>query len=836
MSGSSSEAPREEATQGPGGNEASRRPLSRLEVLRALRISNLEAITATVHTSLTGGAFQTGFALWLGAGSLWIGVIGALPTFAALVQMPSSIWIERLGERRRVTAWFSLLSRSMWLPILLVSWLHPEVLRLPVFLILFALSCLALQVPIPAFTSWLSDLVPADHRGRYFGRRNMLAGLTALVSTLPAAWLLDRGIEQGAVSQGHGLSMLFAIAVVFGIVNFVLLMRQPEPPMAMSPSPESSGLVGTLSLYRSVIDREPFRQLLLFSAIFSIGQFFAAPFYTVYAIEDLHLSYMWLQALGGAASLSALVAMPLWGYLGDKFGNKPLLAIAVIGVSLTPLPWLLASPSRPEITLVILILNNLFGGAVWAGVGLLQFNMVIETTPASGRGLYVGALSAATGVAGGLAPIVGGICLEWLRSSSGMSVGIPVHGYHALFLANALIRILTLPLLQRIPSRDLRTPREVIGQLGTVRMNTLRHLRRLQKGTSETERHEAAAALSAIRSPLPVLELAQALNDPSLKVRRSAAIALGEIGDPVAVAPLLEAVSLPECDVRLEALDALGRLGAEEAVIPIARILQSGDDLDRLSAARALGRIARPEADAYLLAGLEDAMTSENYELATVLVQALGACGSKGAISALLGLLPNGPRSLRLAAAQALGEIGDRSACPTLGAALLAAEDYIVQARTAVALAECGCIEALPSIYQALDTLEVASLRREVAAAIGSLLQDSELYRWLSSDPMVRDEGIARRLRLIGRPRKTTPIATSVRRRPFADRALQAYGEGDLIGAARLVIGGYSGEPGPISDMIALASKRLRTDAITEEAFLTLIAAVTPRDVRGINP
>ena len=81
-----------------------RSELNRLEILKALRISNWEAVFSTVHLTLTSGAFQTGYALLLGVSNFWMGVLSSFPTFAGLIQIPSSYLVERRGVHVD-TAW-----------------------------------------------------------------------------------------------------------------------------------------------------------------------------------------------------------------------------------------------------------------------------------------------------------------------------------------------------------------------------------------------------------------------------------------------------------------------------------------------------------------------------------------------------------------------------------------------------------------------------------------------------------------------------------------------------------------------------------------------------------
>src|SRR6187455_2808120 len=73
------------------------------EVHRAMRLGVAEGVTAQIHTSLTLGTLATGLALLLGAGSFALGMLAAMPVIGALMQFPAAWWIERTGERRRLS-------------------------------------------------------------------------------------------------------------------------------------------------------------------------------------------------------------------------------------------------------------------------------------------------------------------------------------------------------------------------------------------------------------------------------------------------------------------------------------------------------------------------------------------------------------------------------------------------------------------------------------------------------------------------------------------------------------------------------------------------------------
>ena len=129
---------------------------------------------------LTGGAFQIGFARHIGANDFVLGLLAGLPAAVGLLQIPASLYIERRGERRRFVAFSAGAGRLALAALALVALFLPSSLKLVAFLILLILSSALLTITVPAWTSWMSDLVPNEARGRYFAGRNRLAIASAM--------------------------------------------------------------------------------------------------------------------------------------------------------------------------------------------------------------------------------------------------------------------------------------------------------------------------------------------------------------------------------------------------------------------------------------------------------------------------------------------------------------------------------------------------------------------------------------------------------------------------------------------------------------------------------
>jgi hypothetical protein len=53
----------------------------------------------------SGGLVLVGFALAVGAGPLTVGLLGAIPAFGQLAQLPAIVLVERLRRRRLLAVW-----------------------------------------------------------------------------------------------------------------------------------------------------------------------------------------------------------------------------------------------------------------------------------------------------------------------------------------------------------------------------------------------------------------------------------------------------------------------------------------------------------------------------------------------------------------------------------------------------------------------------------------------------------------------------------------------------------------------------------------------------------
>jgi MFS transporter, DHA1 family, multidrug resistance protein len=191
-----------------------------------------------------------------------------------------------------------------------------------------------------------------------------------------------------------------------------------------------------------------------FTAI--LGFSFAFPFLPLFLHRELGIVSQsslafWSGIVAGASGISMAVASPVWGWLADRFGRRPMLIRAMVGGGVTVGLMGLARSS-----LQLAGLRFLQGGA--SGTVASASALVAAETPREHVAWALGVLSSAIALGSAVGPAAGGIAASR-------------YGLRAVFLAGGLLLLLAvLPVLvvvRESPGRRLRGGS--VGSLARVR-------------------------------------------------------------------------------------------------------------------------------------------------------------------------------------------------------------------------------------------------------------------------------------------------------------------------------------------------------------------------------
>lgn len=712
---------------------------SRLENLRSLKAANVDMAFALAFITLTTGAFLVGFAKSLGASDLYVNILGAIPALVGILQIPGAIWGRGYMSFKAFIFPGGLGWRVLFLPIIALPLApFPPEVKLLLLAVCVGLASICATLVNPTYNDWLAEMVPSNSRGYYFSRRNAIGTAVGAAVGFGGALLMDSFRARG--DQELGFTLVYALGILCSFISFAAFLRMkdvPRPHVIRQPVREGVRAIG--APFRDV----RFRAVLVFLCLAVVSQTLAGNLFSAFALQTLKLDYAVLQGAVVSHAIGMVLSARMWGYLADKYGNKPVLMVGTALIALNPIPWILCDPARPVQNAVLLIVAHLFMGISWSAVGLCQFNITLATAKPEDRGNYLGASLAVATVVGGIAPVIGGVMVETLKAFMAHE-----WAYKWVFASLIVLRIATLGLLSRVEESGASGLRQTLRELRGVTPKGIRAIRKLSEA-NPAERLSAIRSVGEDRMALAADEIIKALHDPQPRVRRQAAAALTRLRDPKSTVHLLHMLDEHPDLVEEETVEALGEIGDRAAVSALERAVSSPRAGIRRAAAKALGRIAAPDAAGVLRSA---ASQQDDIDLRRAALQALRAIGMQGNTpvpafqDAVIDALTSPHPSVRIAAAEAIADLGIMTARDALRDTLARFTDE-ASAEVAYALGAVGELQDVKVILaEAAQSRSVITRRRCLLGVARLLNVESEAYRLMLLEDMARDTAIEQAL------------------------------------------------------------------------------------------
>jgi len=379
------------------------------EVGHGLKLVTRDGLATQAMVTLTGGIFLVAFALQLGASNTVIGLLAAIPPLAELLQMPAIYVVDRVRNRRLVVVTASLAARLCWIPIILIPFFLSPGQGIVVLVASIALYASFSAVSHCGWNSWMRDLIPQDRLGAFFSHRLTLSTAIALVVSLVAGFFIDWWDITLPDLAAYGYSILFFLGLVAGLFGITLLARTPEPRMTVEGDED-----GLLSAIRKPFADLNFRNLIIFLGSWNFAVNLATPFFTVYMLQRIGLDVSIVVVLGVLSQIMNIIFYRSWGSVSDRFSNKSVLAVSGPLFMLAIFAWMFVTlPDVYVLTYPLLILIHILMGISLAGVSLASGNISLKMAPQGQATSYLAASTFANSVAAGVAPILGGLFVDF---------------------------------------------------------------------------------------------------------------------------------------------------------------------------------------------------------------------------------------------------------------------------------------------------------------------------------------------------------------------------------------------------------------------------------------
>lgn len=340
---------------------------------KSLYYSFLDGIFASIMTGFTMN-YVVPFGLVLGAKNFHVALLNALPQlFSSIVQLRTAEMVDKLKSRLKIITLFVFLHGISYLLILLLLFV-PEKVRILWFIFLTTLSSVLTSIAAPAWWSLMSDTVDKDKYGEYFAWRGKILGFVSLVSSFIAGWFL--GVIKDKFT---GFIILFFSAGISRLISGYFISKMEDIETKISPEKAFS--------YIEFIKRgkkSNFVKYVFFVSLFNFAVFISAPFFSVYMLRELKMTYLEYTIVTLSAALAGLLFLPFWGKTADKIGNVKVIKVTGLLICILPILWIFSK------NFLYLILINGFAGYVWAGFNLSTVNFIFDVASQETRTRCVG--------------------------------------------------------------------------------------------------------------------------------------------------------------------------------------------------------------------------------------------------------------------------------------------------------------------------------------------------------------------------------------------------------------------------------------------------------------
>ena len=415
----------------------------------------------TAGYALTTGGFFNYFSRELGAGDRMLALLLVIPETVGILALATRPIVRRAGHRKTVWIGCSLFARlvSIGIPLLAFSALRPTgEAALWTLAACLAASQAAGGVAYIALLSWLADLVPGDHWGRFFARQQIADFSVLIVVPIAGGYAVDWWWKH---ATPDALLLVYVVAFALGIAlqlaSMIPLLRLPHvsrrsaagsSAVAIRSSPDWTTIVASFR-------NRSLRFLLIHNwwlAAFN-GMTQAVIFSYVSKNGPLNLTLGTYQVL---STIQRSVSIPVsWGsgWWADRRGNKGLLIVGVLIAGGASMPfWLAASPGQWWWVIGAYVLWGF-----WPAANITGRNLVLKLSPRGDNTTQLALFRQVGGLLAGLSGLLGGVWLASLKAAD-FAVDLPgyrIESYQLLFLISLLGRLTST--LWLLPIREPQT-------------------------------------------------------------------------------------------------------------------------------------------------------------------------------------------------------------------------------------------------------------------------------------------------------------------------------------------------------------------------------------------
>ncbi len=327
------------------------------------------------------------------------------PIVLSVVSLLAATYVNSFQKKKLVLMPPSLMVRLFIFFIALIP-LFPNHWHAWMLFIMWGMTYIPWSFCTLSWSPMMSNIIPAEMQGKFFGTRNALTGVTTLIGTV------FTGIILGKMPFLPAFSFILILSFAGTMVSLYYLNKHIEP---LVPEPGETkknyrtsncpmfqcDFKTTIDTFRDPVYGPMFSLTSFAIFVFHIGYSMAIPLYTLRQVQELGLSNATIGLIVTLTGVAALFGSYFGGYISNRWGYRYVLLLSTLMSTIPPLVWAV-TPKLPWLYLAIL----LWGFTGNAYMICFQY-MVLAVSPFKDRSRFV-AMNTVTGnLAGALGPIIG---------------------------------------------------------------------------------------------------------------------------------------------------------------------------------------------------------------------------------------------------------------------------------------------------------------------------------------------------------------------------------------------------------------------------------------------
>ena len=303
---------------------------------RSRRFILFSSLSSNIVLSLMAGSYLTGFFLAIGGNANYINQIVLLLSVCSLAQLLSPFWFERLRRRKKILICLRMISYILSLlvaPALAFLGLPKDTL----LALTGAVLCLAQLITAwinPGMQAWHVGSLHIDKRLGFFSLSNIINCVVSLTSLFGASLLVDAMVRR--VGDAYAMPLLRIIAFSLAILDILCLRKVHEYEYAAAEPLSPRGMIHSLRRHPAYL------KVIAAACIWSFASNLPSQYYVTYLLEDLKLSYTFLNSVNLYSIVATLLFTRAWKKIigryslgGGLFSSITLYSFYALGLFFT---------------------------------------------------------------------------------------------------------------------------------------------------------------------------------------------------------------------------------------------------------------------------------------------------------------------------------------------------------------------------------------------------------------------------------------------------------------------------------------------------------------------